>query len=216
MLSRRSLALGAAILGAAPFLPSVAQAADVNALVPCVRAIQGEQTFQFTANGFAPGAPITVRADAQTVAVGAADATGVFTGAGPAPVLSSAARNQQTFQLTASDGTTTTAPKPLLVSRVKVQIPDRARPTRRVRYRAYGFAPGKRVYLHIRRNGKTLGRFSLGKAKGACGNTARKLRYMPLSRYSTGAYDYWFSQAKKYAKATRIYGLQIRIIRTAR
>ena len=47
--------------------------------------------------------------------------------------------------------------------------PSTAKPRKKVRFRVFGFRPGERVYLHVRRGGKTKGRFSLGTAEGACG-----------------------------------------------
>ena len=42
------------------------------------------------------------------------------------------------------------------------------------------------------------------------------MRYMPLSRYRTGTYEYWFSQSRRYSTQTRIYGVKITIFRRIR
>jgi hypothetical protein len=38
---------------------------------------------------------------------------------------------------------------------------------------------------------------------------------MPLKKWSTGTYEYWYSQHKRYSKKTRIFGYPIRIFRSA-
>ena len=53
-------------------------------------------------------------------------------------------------------------------------------------------SPARPSTCHIRRGGKTRGRFRLGKADSPCGLTKRRLRAMPLSHYSTGTYEFWF------------------------
>ena len=80
----------------------------------------------------------------------------------------------------------------------------------------YGFEPGQRVYLHIRRGGKTRGTFRMGTASGACGTLDKRLRYMPLSRYSTGTYDYYFSHTPKFDHARALVKGGVTIIRTFR
>ena len=89
----------------------------------------------------------------------------------------------------------------MLVTHIGVTTrPAHTKPTNKVRFSAFGFVPGKRVYLFIRRHGHTLGRFSLGKAKGACGDVAKRMRFMPLRHFSAGAYQYWFSPRKQFDK----------------
>ena len=83
-------------------------------------------------------------------------------------------------------------------------------------YRVYGFVPGQPAYLHIRRRGKTLGRFSLGTPEGACGKVTKRLRYMPLSRYSYTTYDYWFSQSRRFDRAATLARYRVTIFRTFR
>ena len=41
----------------------------------------------------------------------------------------------------------------------------------------------------------------------------RKLRYMPLRRWSTGTYDYWFSNTRKFRMSRTLYGYRISIYR---
>ena len=77
-------------------------------------------------------------------------------------------------------------------------------------------AVGRSLYLHIRRGGRTKGTFRIGRASGACGLTSRRLRYMPLRRWSTGTYDYWFSNTSRFRKSRTLYGYRIDIYRRLR
>jgi hypothetical protein len=158
-------------------------------------------------------APLTFKVDGQTVGTGAADAAGAFNNAA-APFTPPAPKgNLQSVTLTADDGATV-ATSPMKIVRLIVTVPSKAKPSKRVKYRAFGFQPGKRLYLFVRRGGKTKGRFTLGKPTGECGTLTKKLRYMPLKSWSTGLYDFWYSQTKTYSQATRIYGYRIRIFKT--
>jgi hypothetical protein len=106
------------------------------------------------------------------------------------------------------------ATAPVRVVRLTVAIPAHAKPSKRVKYRAFGFQPGKRLYLFIRRGGRTHGRFNLGVPGGACGRVTKRLRYMPLAHWKTGVYHYWYAQRPRYSKKTRIYGYEIRIFKS--
>jgi hypothetical protein len=218
LMYNRLAALGSAAATAAALAagPATAQAADVNPGAPCVGGVATALKLPVSGTGFTPGAVVNVSAGGQFVGTTTADPAGNFSVIGEPPILSSINRNQQTFQLTATDGTISAGPKPVIVSRVNVTLPSRARAARKVRYRVYGFLPGRRVYLFVRRHGRTLGRFSIGVAKGPCGDTSRRLRYMPLRRYSTGTYQYYFSQSKHYSSKTAIFRITIFITRVFR
>lgn len=212
----RRLAVGIAVLVPAFAVASVAEAATLT-VPPCVRQIPGAKTFPIQGSGFTPGAFVRVTADGQLVGSVQVDAAGNVNDALFPPLLSSSSRNQQTFQIAADDGQGQAfGPVAMPVTRVNVDMPNRARPRSRVRYRLYGFNPGERVYLHVRRGGKTRGTFSMGTAAGPCGTVTKRLRYMPVSRYSTGTYDYYFGHTAKYNRAAQIYRVKISIIRTFR
>ena len=212
----------AALAGAAVMLslaaPSAASAAGT--VVPsssCVRYVATdppEPTLGLTASGWTPATALTFRVAGRTVGTGTTDAAGAFT-TGPDPLTPPEPRgNLQTTRLTAEDPTGAATSAPLRVVRLTVAVPDRARPSQIVRYRAYGFRPGDRLYLFVRRSGRTLGRFTLGRPRGACGTLTKRLRYMPLRRWRAGSYQYWYSHDRRYSRATRIYGYTIRITRT--
>ena len=85
--------------------------------------------------------------------------------------------------------------------RLIVDLPDRARPRSRVSYRAYGFEPGKDVFLHVRRSASTQRALQPRRGGGRLRQDVSKtMRYMPLDRYRTGTYDYWFSQSSRYSR----------------
>lgn len=209
MSARRTLALVIVALAAAPS----AQAATVST-ASCVRVFPGVQSFPVAADGFAPGAFLSFRADDQTIGSGAADGAGHFQGAFSPPALP-AGRDLKTFQLTADDGNGTVAgPVAVPVSNIVVRAPANSRPRKRVRFRVFGFRPGERVYLHIRRDGRTKGRFSLGVADAPCGTTFKTMRFMPLRHYGFGTYRYYFSHSRRFDKTQTIYSARVKIYRT--
>jgi Bacterial Ig domain len=195
-------------------VPATAHAAALT-LPPCVRYVPGAQTVPIQGTAFTPGAPVTINADGQPIDSATADAAGNFSGMFFAPSLSSPTRNRQTFQITAADSAGQTSPPVAVpVTRVTVKLPSRARPRKRVRYRVFGFGSGQRVYLHVRRGGRTRGSFRIGTARGACGNLTARQRFMPLRRFSTGTYEYHFQHARRFRPDATVVRLQVIITRT--
>jgi hypothetical protein len=196
-----------------------AEAATVATPVSCVRVIPGVPTLPVNASGFTANSPITFTANGQAVGTGTTDPAGGFDNTAnpfdPNGILP-ANKNTSTFQLSASDAAgVAAAPITVPIARVRVTGPThRVKPHKRVRLRVFGFAPGKKVYLHVRRKSKTKGTFSLGKADSPCGNTSKRIRFMPLEHYAFGTYTYAFSQKKKYSKKTTIYVAKVTITRT--
>jgi hypothetical protein len=204
----------AALLAAGVAVAPGAQAATVASPVPCVRVIPGTPQFPVIADGFAPGASLTFNADGGFLGTGQADPAGHFESAFEAPQLPEG-RDLKTMQLTADDGAGLVAgPVPVKVTNVVVRAPANAKPRKRVRFRVFGFAAGKRVYLHVRRKGQTKGRFSLGRASAPCGTTSKRLRFMPLRNFTFGTYRYYFSHSKRFKKKAVIYEAQVTIYRT--
>jgi hypothetical protein len=202
MMFKRLAALGGAAAAATALavVPAVAQAAPAVAPgASCVGSLAHTLgAIPLNATGFPANAPVTFEANGTPIMTATANATGsVSTLAAPDSLSFNGKRH--TFQLTAVSGAVTAGPVPMLVTRVGVVTkPRRTKPTNTVRFSAFGFFPGKRVYLFIRRHGHTLGRFSLGKAKGACGDATKRMRFMPLRHFSTGTYQYWFSFKKRF------------------
>lgn len=196
--------------------PAGAQAAAIVA-PECGRVVLGQKTIPIQGSGFTPNSFVRLQTtDGQTVGGAATDAAGNFVDSFFGPSLP---RNveQRSFQLAASDSQGVAAPPvPFNVVKITATVPDRARPGSRVRYRVYGFNPGQTVYLHIRRGGKTRGSFKVSRANGACGIASRRMKYMPLRRYSTGVYDYYFQHSKKFDRSQPGVKLSISIIRRIR
>jgi hypothetical protein len=215
-LARRVAALGGAALLVSIAAPASAQAAPaVASVTPCVRYVGTNPpapTLGVVASGFPANAPLSISFAAQPVAAVTADATGAFS-TGTSPFTPPVTRkNLETVTLAAQDNAGNTATAQVQFVRLGVIVPHgRFRPSKKVKYRAFGFAPGKRIYLFVRRGGKTRGRFSLGKAKGDCGLLTKKMRFMPLKHYTPGVYEFWYSHSKRYSTKTRIYRYKIRI-----
>ena len=196
-------------------VPAAASAATL-AVAPCSASLPGTKTVAVQGTGFTPNQVVRLTTDGQSLGSATADAAGTFQAAFFAPPFASPTRMIQTFDLAGVDDAGLTASTPLKVTRVSATLPQRARPSRRVRMKVFGFAPGRVVYLHVRRGGKTRGTFRIGKAKTPCGTTSRRLRYMPLRRWSTGTYQYEFQQSKRYEADQPRVQLRISIARTIR
>jgi hypothetical protein len=101
------------------------------------------------------------------------------------------------------------------IARITVTGPKgTVKPRKKVRFRVFGFEADKKVYLHIRRKGKTRGRFSLGRTDSPCGNVSKRMPFMPLKSYVTGTYEYYFGHSKKFSKKKVIFGARVTITRT--
>jgi hypothetical protein len=207
--ARRTLALACG-LGLSLLLPAAASAATVAPTAHCV--LDGQRNLSVASSGWTPGEPLTFALDGKSLGTGTADALGTFSNAADpfaAPLLTGDPVRR--FTLTAANATGVQASAPVKVVHRTVAVPKRARPSRRVRYRAYGFPHGKRLYLHVRRGKRTLGRFVLGRPHGACGVVGKRLRYMPLRHWSSGTYDYWFSNQRHFKRSRALFGYRIRI-----
>src|SRR5687768_15850454 len=151
-------------------VPSAAQAAAI-AVPQCARVLPGQQTIPISGAGFTPGSSVQVTDAADrgnSLGTALTDAAGTFNDLFFGPTFPDADTNRLTLNVAGTDAQGVASPPvPLQVVRVTATLPDRARPTSRVRYRVYGFETGKRVYLHIRRSGRTRGSFRISTANGA-------------------------------------------------
>ncbi len=196
-------------------VPASAQAAAL-VIPPCSVSLPGERTIPITGSGYRPGSFVRLTADGQPFGSAQADAQGNVAAALFAPSFRSPRTTQQTFQVAADDGAGGTAAGPMTVTRVGADLPQRARPTSRVRMRVFGFLPNRTVYLHIRRGGRTRGTFRIGTAAAPCGTASRRLRYMPLRRWSSGTYTYEFQQSRRFDRRKPRVQLRISIFRPVR
>jgi hypothetical protein len=182
---------------------------------PCVRYVETAPpaaTLGIVSSGWGASTPLTFKLKGQSVGSGTTDATGAFNSGANPFTPPEPKGNLQTVALTAEDGSGAVATTQVKLVRLIVTVPDgRFKPSKKVKYRAFGFAPGRKLYLFIRRGGKTEGRFDLGRTKGDCGLLTKKMRFMPLRKYKPGLYEFWFSHSKTYSKQTRIYRYTIQI-----
>src|SRR4051794_13848191 len=155
MMHNRIAALGGAAVAIAALAagPAVAQAAPAVAPgASCVGSFAHTLgAIPLSASGFPAGAPITFEADGVPIKTATADATGAV----PSTFAAAPSFNgkRKTFQLTAVSGAVTTPAVPMLVTKIGVTTrPAHTKPTNKVRFSAFGFIPGKRVYLFIRRH----------------------------------------------------------------
>jgi len=176
-------------------------AASLTTSERCLRVVTGQRTFPVLSSGFTPGAVVTVTADGRTVGSGIADASGTWSELLPAPPITDGRRVSRTFEVTAMDSRGVfAAPITVDAIRLTARLPRRSGPRERVPYRVFGFASGRPVYLHVRRDGRTRESFRLGTPAGPCGRLSRRMRFMPLRRWSTGVYDYWFTQTRRFER----------------
>jgi hypothetical protein len=206
-------AMTAATVGAV-FAPAAAQAQTPGTLVPltpCIRFVDAAvKSWALQGAGFAPAAAVTIASDGVPIDTVTTDAAGSFSQPVNAPPING---NRANVAITADDGQGHPA-GPITLPEVKLSVvwPSNASARKRVLFRAYGFEAGKTVYLHIRRGGKTRGTFKIGRADSPCGLTKRRLRAMPLTRYSTGTYEFWFGATKKFDRSKEI-GYRVTIFR---
>ena len=215
MAGRRTALGGAALLISIAAPASAVADPAVAPSTPCVRYVDTAPpaaTLGVVSSGWAANTPLSFTLNGRSVGSGTTDGTGAFsTGADPFTPPEPKG-NLQTVPLTAADGSGAAATSQVKLVRLIVTVPTgRYKPSKKVKYRAFGFAPGKRLYLFVRRGGKTKGRFLLGRTKGDCGLLTKRMRFMPLRKYSPGLYEFWFSHSKKYSKQTRIYRYTIQI-----
>lgn len=214
MTSRAAAPAGAALLLA--LLPAMASAATLTPASPCTRYVDSKPavaTLGLRTDGWAPGAALTFRVGGKVVGTGTADATGAFATSGAEFVPPEPTGNFQTTTLSAADGAGAEVTSPLNLVRLTIDVPAKARPAKRVKYRVFGFRPNAQLYLFIRRAGKIKGRFALGRPRGECGRLTKRMRYMPLRTWTTGRYEYWASNDARFSKQTAVPVFRIDITR---
>jgi hypothetical protein len=205
---------GAALLLALSAAPTAASAATVAPASACTRYVDTRPpvpTLGVRTSGWAPGAPLTFKVGGKVVGTATADATGAFATATPQFVPPAPAGNFQTTTLTAEDGSGAVASVGMNLVRLTIDVPRKAAPSKRVKYKIFGFRPGAKLYLFIRRGGKVRGRFLLGRPRGECGRLTKRLRYMPLKRWTTGRYEYWASNDATFSTQTAVRAFAIDI-----
>ena len=226
-MSSRSLALSGALL-VAVLVPASAQAAVINPLKPCyvtagTAAAPQAEGVEISASGFTPNSKVDLAIDGTPVPNGAGlqtDPTGALNALPPvpAPFIPKGTRDF-TVTLTeqgnpANVGTATAKTTALAVS-VK---PEKARPSKRIRFKGAGFTDDKPVYAHYVYKNKVRKTVRMArKHRHLRRPGASSARQIPVEDPGTGLWTVQFDQSKKYhapgsPKLTGVYvRLQIRV-----
>jgi hypothetical protein len=215
----RALLVAAA---AALLAPGVASAATLTADDDCY--VQAEtdhglvsQPIGLTGAGWAPSSAWSVTGEGFT-ASGTADAAGAFTSTDQrAPRIARRTPEPRTITLTGrQDGTD--------VASVTIQVVNFfVRPrslkgdvTKRTTWNFSGFAKGKTIYVHVKRGRRVYTR-RVGRAKGACGTLAKRLRKIPAvppRRIRYGSYRVFVDQRRAFSRGGLQYPATITYSRT--
>jgi len=132
--------------------------------------------------GFAPGAPLRITREGEVVATLTAQPDGTFTATLDSGALPAGVGERDT-ELTVSD------PESTVVRHLRVTTfgasfaPKASSPSAYVRFSAFGFGPGRAVYVHyLRPDGSAADTVRLGATRGACGSIKRtsKRRLFPF------------------------------------
>ena len=197
--------------GCALAFSASAEAATVSTL-PCVPVITqiGAQTMPIQGTGFTPGATVTIRTANKVAPTPAfltaatADAAGNFSITSTPASFNPFSRQEQSFGLSATDGTNPAIAAVLAYKQSRVSYrtnPTSGRPTTRALHTVRGLPVGKNVYLHFRFKGSTKRNVKLGKAKAPCGKVSKRMRLLP-TRSRPGRWTVYADQAKTYKKST--------------
>lgn len=123
--------------------------------------------------GFDPGAPLRITREGTIVATTTADADGAFAATIPSGPLPDGVAESQA-ELTVS-GDSTSAVQRFRITRFGAAFAPRvAAPSAFVRFSAFGFGPGRAVYVHyLRADGSAADTVRLGPTRGDCGSIRR-------------------------------------------
>lgn len=214
-MNRILLALsGLATLAAA--LPAAAGAAVIATDHPCY--VERQPMTIFGA-GWVPGSAYSVETE-QLYAFGAADAAGRWTSTTEtAPIVTRESIKPKTFTLTGKQAGTPVGTVAFKVVNFGVKIGDASgKPRGRTSWGFSGFEPGKRIYVHVRRGGRTYTQ-GAGRGDATCGTRRTRLRRLPAvpaSRIRTGTYKVFVDNRRAFRKGGRHVAFSIRIYTTFR
>ncbi len=195
-------------IGAATALlaPAAAHAATLKTDLPCY--IEG-QAMGVAGEGWGPGTAWGVQAD-QIFASGTADEAGNFvdTTQVKAPIVPEITTKPTTVTLTGQQDGVDVASTTFKVVNFLVDPKDpNGKPTGKTKWGFSGFEPGKAIYFHVTRKGKTYTE-KVGTAKSPCGTLTKRLRRLPAvpgKKIAYGTYKVAVDSRKKYAKANGAY-----------
>lgn len=189
-MNRYPLLIAGAI--AAVGVVSPAQAATLVTDLPCY---VEQQPMAIGGQGFAPGSDYSVAGGGgQIFAYGTTDPVGNWLSQTEvAPIIPERTTKVQTFSLEAKQGDVVVASTTFQAVNLMFTLAStRGKPTSRTTWRFSGFEPGKSIYAHVRRGGKTLANVRMGRGSAPCGTLAAKQRLLPgvaARRIKFGSYD---------------------------
>lgn len=199
----RALTIGGT---AALLAPAAAHGATLKTDLACY--IEG-QSMGVAGSGWGPGTSWSVQAD-QIFASGTADEAGNFvdTTQVKAPIVPAITTKPTTVTLTgAQDGTDVASTTFQVVNFLVDPKNPNGKPTKSTTWRFSGFEPGKAIYFHVTRKGRTYTQ-RVGKSKSPCGTLTKRLHKLPAvpaSKIAYGKYKIAVDNKKKYAKANGRY-----------
>ena len=192
----------AAALVAALFAAASARAASIAVGGPCYL---DSDMIMVTGTGFTPSAGVSYSFDGVTSGSGAADAGGNISQPISAPVLPPDIL-EHVYNLTATDQSnlSNTGSVQVRVTQLTATLtPQRARPSRRIRFSVHGMPPGVQLYLHYVYRGRSRATVSLGKPAAPCGVLNVRKRFFPMRNPHTGTWIFQFDDKKTYSAANR-------------
>lgn len=207
-LPRRTLAVVALASAAAVAAPANAA---VLAVPPCVVDYGpiGLMNLPIGGTGFTPGGSVAIESATVSsplrggVTSATADAAGnVYTRT--ATLGFSGETSDQTYVLIATDRTDPAITASTVLRQVRFGFgarPDTGRPTRKVRYIARGFLPGKTVYAHFRFGGKTRRNVTVGVPRAPCGIVSKRMRLLP-TKTRFGTWTVYMDHVPTYSSRT--------------
>jgi len=193
--------------------PAGAQAAALAPLKPCYisvtqrtpgeRNVITREPLDLAGSGFTAGALVDVSVD------GTLDRTIQADGAGnlPSQVLESPyqARGQGEFTLTAAerDNPANTVAVPGRKTALELELrPEKARPSRRIRFSGSGFTAQSAVWAHYLYKGKVRKTVRLVKRiDNPCGTFSVRRRQIPVKRPALGRWRLQVDQQRRYSRA---------------
>jgi len=200
--SRSFVVAGAlAVAGAASAMP--AQAATLVTDLPCY---VEQQPMSIGGQGFAPGSDYTVAGgDGQIFAFGTSDPAGNWLSQTEvAPIIPERTTKPKTFSLEAKqDGVPVATTTFQAVNLMITLASTRGKPTSKTTWRFSGFEPGKSIYAHVRRGGRTLSNVRMGRGSAPCGTLATKQRRLPgvsSRRVKFGSYDIYVDNRQTFKR----------------
>jgi hypothetical protein len=192
-----------AVLTALAAAPATAgAAAQLFPLHACYRSAGPDtrETVGIVADGFTPGAEVSVTVDGTTLTDPAiADQNGKVLGAVLAPYQ---ARGARPFSVTLTENQLpeNSVTQRSMIAALDVRLkPRSARPSSRVRFLGRGFTDGTAIYGHYLRAGKVRRTVMLGTPQGPCGRLDVARRQIPVRHPATGHWTLQVDNQRAYS-----------------